>query len=87
MEDYQEFEQQQGFQQPSAFDPTYGGGIPTGTEGGFAYQDIFSGADDITRHSTSRATAFAPQFGQSTSADPLGKNNLVDYAADDDDDE
>jgi hypothetical protein len=82
-EDFQQFEQQQ----PSAFDPTYGGGIPASTEGGFAYQDIFSGADDITRLSTSRAAAFDPQFGQSTSADPLGKSYLVDYATDDDDDE
>jgi hypothetical protein len=53
-EDYQEFEQQQGFQQPSAFDPTYGVGIPKGytvedTEAGFAYQDLFSGADGITK--------------------------------------
>jgi hypothetical protein len=37
--------------------------------------------------STSRAPAFDPQFGQSTSADPLGKSYLVDYATDDDDDE
>jgi hypothetical protein len=59
-EDFQQFEQQQGFQQPSAFDPTYGGGIPASTEGGFAYQDIFSGVDDITRLSTSRAIAFDP---------------------------
>jgi hypothetical protein len=59
--------------------------------GGFAYQDIFSGADDITWLSTSRASAFDPRFGQSTSVDPLSKSNLVDYAAaaadDDDDDE
>jgi hypothetical protein len=54
---------------------------------GSAYQDLFSGADGITRLSTSHAPAFAPQYGQSTSADPLGKNNLVDYAVDDDDDE
>jgi hypothetical protein len=44
-------------------------------------------ADDITRLSTSRAPPFDPQFGQSTSADPLGKSYLVDYATDDDDDE
>jgi len=58
------------------------------TEGGFAYQDIFSGADDVTRASTStRPLAFDPQYGQSSSADPLGKTNLVNYGSDDDDDE
>jgi hypothetical protein len=57
------------------------------TEAGLTYQDLFSGADGITRLCTSRALAFAPQYGQSTSVDPLGKNNLVDYAADDDDNE
>jgi hypothetical protein len=41
-EDYQEFEQQQGFHHPSAFDPTYGARIPEGytvedTEASFAY--------------------------------------------------
>jgi hypothetical protein len=81
---FDDAEQQQGFQQASAFDPTYGGGIPAGTEGGFAYHDIFSGADDITRLSTSRAPAVDPQFGQSTSAAPHGKSVLVDYDSEDD---
>jgi len=48
------------------------------TEAGFSYQDIFSGADHITRTSTSRA-------GQSISLDPFGKASLVDYGDDDDD--
>ena len=48
------------------------------TEAGFAYQDIFSGADHITRTSTSQAR-------QSTSADPFGKTTLVNYRDNDDD--
>jgi hypothetical protein len=81
---YQEFEQPD-FQQSGGFDPSYGTNLPAGytmedTEAGFSYQDIFSGADHITRTSTSRA-------GQSTSADPFGKASLVDYGDDDDDDD
>jgi hypothetical protein len=76
---------------PSAFDPFYGGGIPAGfsmedTEAGFAYQDIFGAADNVTRASVS----VAPPHEQSTSADPHGKGPLrtfIDYSDDDDDDD
>jgi len=59
------------------------------TEAGFAYQDIFGPADDVTRASASAA----PPHKQSTSADPHGKgplHTLIDYNDDndlDDDDE
>jgi len=83
-----EDEEQQDPPPPSAFDPSYGGGIPTGfsmedTEAGFAYQDIFGPADDVTRASASAA----PPYEQSTSADPHGKGlvrTLIDYDDDDD---
>jgi len=57
------------------------------TEAGFACQDLFSGVDHITRTSTSRPLAFGPQSRQSTSADPFGKTNLVNYGTNDDDDD
>jgi hypothetical protein len=83
-----EDEEQQDPPPPSAFDPFYGGGIPAGfsmedTEAGFAYQDIFGAADDVTRASASAA----PPHEQSTSADPHGKGplrNLINYDDDDD---
>ena len=56
------------------------------TEAGFAYQDIFGAADDVTRASASTA----PPDEQSTSADPHCKGplrTLIDYDNDDLDDD
>jgi len=84
-----EDEKQQDPPPASAFDPSYGGGVPAGfsmedTEAGFAYQDIFGLADEVTRASTSAA----PPHEQSTSAETHGKGplrTLIDYDDDDDD--